>query len=127
MDLSTVDDLYEEEDEEEDEEDARQRRRRRRLVDSVSCLLDLKAASEATKATSPLAALLMGTRRSFKLRRRGRGILTGSNKLRRHGRQGMVGSMTNLSLSSSSSTASPPRSSPSASCPPPVSCLNFPP
>ena len=124
MDLSNVDDLYGEEDEEEDEEDARQRRRRRRLVDSVSCLLDLKAASEATKVTSPLVALLMGTRRSFKLRRRGRGILTGSNKLRRHGRHGMIGSMTNLSLSSSSSTTSP-RISPSASCPPPVS-LNFP-
>ena len=119
MDLSNVDDLYEEE----DEEDARQRRRRR-LVDSVSCLLDLKAASEAPKVTSPLVAFLMGTRRSFKLRRRGRGILTVSN-LRRGRRHGTIGSMTNLSLSSSSSTTSP-RSSPSASCPPPVS-LNFPP
>ena len=120
MDLSNV---VEELEDEEGDDDRLRGRRRQRLVDSVSSLLDsgpTKLTRGGPKLTHPVVAFLMGTRRSFK--RRKRGGLTVSN-LRRH--VGIGRSMTNLSLSSSSSSPTAPRSSPSSTCfPPPVSLFD---
>ena len=116
IDLSNVEEFYGEEEEDDDDggDSEASRRRRRRLVDSVSSLLDLGGprVTHVTSVGHPVVAFLMGTRRSIKRRRRGGG-LTVSNLLR--DRRVRIGSMTNLSSSSST-----PRSS-SPCYPPPVS------
>ena len=121
IDLSNVEEFDDDEDDDGDDSEASRRRRRRRLVDSVSSLLDggprvpVVPGSPGSQGLlgHPVVAFLMGTRRSIKRRRRGR--LTVSNLLR--DRVGRIGSMTNLSSSSSTTSRM------SSPCPPPVSCL----